>query len=58
MTSRTMIRTICDECKQFLTMQIGDNGKYVSVKCNCRIVIGYPSGIVSNIEKRDYKPKC
>lgn len=54
MPTRCATNFVCAVCKKNLSLQQGD-GKYISFKCLCRILIIYPSGIVSEIDHKKYQ---
>jgi hypothetical protein len=55
MPTRCLTKFVCEHCRRNISLQKGDENKYLSLKCDCRIVIIYPSGIISEIDRSKYK---
>ena len=55
MPQRYATNFVCEQCKRNISIQVGDNKAYTSFKCDCRILILYPSGITSEIDKKKFQ---
>jgi phage FluMu protein Com len=44
----------CNKCNEFVTIK--DTNEYLSIKCDCKILIIYPDGFIVRKEKKDFIP--
>ena len=45
----------CKKCDADITIK--DTGEFISLKCNCEMIIIYPDKYITKKEKKDYDPK-